>query len=86
MELIKRILAHFLRLAQTCRQRNCLSIQADQYNRAQNNLIKSSDGTRYQKNSNMKPKFFLQISDHQQSVAPAPSRGHPHTPSSADGR
>jgi hypothetical protein len=28
----------------------------------------------------MKQKFFLQISDQQQSVAPAPSRGHPHTP------
>jgi hypothetical protein len=28
----------------------------------------------------MKPKFFSQISDHQQSVAPAPSRGLPHTP------
>jgi len=27
-----------------------------------------------------------QISDHQQSVAPAPSRGLPHTPSSAGGR
>ena len=36
--------------------------------------------------SNMKPKFFSQISDHQQSVAPAPSRGQPHTPSSAGGR
>jgi hypothetical protein len=31
----------------------------------------------------MKQKFFSQISDHQQSVAPAPSRGLPHTPSSA---
>ena len=30
--------------------------------------------------NNMKPKFFLKISDHQQSVAPAPSRGLPHTP------
>jgi hypothetical protein len=30
--------------------------------------------------SNMKQKFFSQISDHQQSVAPAPSRGHHHTP------
>jgi hypothetical protein len=28
----------------------------------------------------MKQKFFSQISDHQQSVAPAPSRGLPHTP------
>jgi hypothetical protein len=28
----------------------------------------------------MKPKFFLQISDQQQSVAPALSRGLPHTP------
>jgi hypothetical protein len=28
----------------------------------------------------MKPKFFLQISDHQQSMAVAPSRGLPHTP------
>ncbi len=27
----------------------------------------------------MKPKFFSQISDHQQSVAPAPSKGRPHT-------
>jgi hypothetical protein len=36
--------------------------------------------------SNMKPKFFLQISDHQQIVAPAPSRGLPHTPISAGGR
>ena len=31
-------------------------------------------------------KFFSQISDHQQSVAPAPSRGLPHTPNSAVGR
>jgi len=36
--------------------------------------------------NNMKPKFFLQISDRQQSVAPAPSRCLPHTPSSAGGR
>ena len=36
--------------------------------------------------SNMKQKFFLQISDHQQSVAPDPSRGHLHTPNSAGGR
>jgi hypothetical protein len=36
--------------------------------------------------SNMKSKFFLQISDHQQSVDPAPSRGLPHTPSSDSGR
>jgi len=36
--------------------------------------------------SNMKPKFFLKISDQRQSVAPAPSRGLPHTPSSAGGR
>jgi hypothetical protein len=28
----------------------------------------------------MKPKFFSQISDHQQSVAPAPSRGLPIPP------
>ena len=28
----------------------------------------------------------LQISDHQQSVAQAPSRGLPHTPSSVGGR
>jgi hypothetical protein len=28
----------------------------------------------------MKPKFFSQISDHQQSVAQVPSRGQPHTP------
>jgi hypothetical protein len=28
----------------------------------------------------MKQKFFLQISDLQQSVTPAPSRGLPHTP------
>jgi hypothetical protein len=34
----------------------------------------------------LKQKFFSQISDHQQSVAPAASRGHPHTPSSAGGR
>jgi len=39
-----------------------------------------------QKKSNMKLKFFLKISDHQQSVAPAPSSGLPHTPSSAGGR
>jgi hypothetical protein len=31
--------------------------------------------------SNMKQKFFSQISDHQQSVAPVSSRGLPHTPS-----
>jgi hypothetical protein len=31
-------------------------------------------------------KFFAKISDHQQSVVPAPSRGIPHTPSSAGGR
>jgi hypothetical protein len=30
---------------------------------------------------NIKQKFFLQISDHQQSVASAPAKGHPHTPS-----
>jgi hypothetical protein len=36
--------------------------------------------------NNMKPKFFSQISDHQQSVAPVPSRDLPHTPSSAGGR
>jgi hypothetical protein len=30
--------------------------------------------------------LLSQISDHQQSVAPAPSRGQPHTPSSAGGR
>ena len=34
----------------------------------------------------LKQKFFSQISDHQQSVAPAASRGHPHTPISAGGR
>jgi hypothetical protein len=28
----------------------------------------------------MKPKFFSQISDHQQNVAPAPSMGQTHTP------
>lgn len=38
------------------------------------------------RNSNMKPKFFSQISDHQQSVAPAPSKGYPQIPSSAGGR
>jgi len=38
------------------------------------------------RNSNMKPKFFSQISDHQQSLAPVPSRDLPHTPSSAGGR
>ncbi len=31
----------------------------------------------------LKQKFFSQISDHQQSVVPVPSRGQPHTPSSA---
>ena len=36
--------------------------------------------------SNLKPKFFSQISDHQQSIAPVPSRDLPHTPSSAGGR
>jgi hypothetical protein len=36
--------------------------------------------------SNMKPKFFSQISDHQQSLSPVPSRDLPHTPSSAGGR
>jgi len=51
-----------------------------------NNLIKSCDGTRCQKKSNMKTKFFLKISDHQQSVAAALSRGLPHTISSAGGR
>ena len=29
---------------------------------------------------------ILKISDHQQNVAPAPSSGLPHTPSSAGGR
>jgi hypothetical protein len=86
MELIKRILAQFLRLGQTCNQRNCLSKQAGQIKCDQNNLIKNCEGTRCQEKSNMKPKFFLQISDHQQSVAPAPSRGLPHTRSSAGGR
>ncbi|MBT8364169.1 MAG: hypothetical protein KJP23_05640 [Deltaproteobacteria bacterium] len=40
------------------------------------------------KKGNMKPNFFSQISDHQQSVAlaPAPSRGLPHFFSSAGGR
>ena len=38
------------------------------------------------RNSNMKPKFFSQISDHQQSIAPVPSRDLPHTPSSTGGR
>jgi hypothetical protein len=33
------------------------------------------------KKSNMKPKFFSQISDHQQSLSPVPSRDLPHTPS-----
>ena len=28
----------------------------------------------------MRCKSFSKISDHQQSVVPAPSRGHPHTP------
>jgi hypothetical protein len=55
-------------------------------NSIHNNFIKICEGTRYQDKSKMKPKFFLQISDHQQSVAPAPSRGLPHTPSSAGGR
>ena len=47
-------------------------------------ITQNYDGTLYQDTSNMKPKFFLQISDHQQSVAP--SRGLPHTLSSAGGR
>ena len=38
------------------------------------NLINSCEDTRRQDKSNMKPKFFSQISDQQQSVAPAPSR------------
>jgi hypothetical protein len=49
-------------------------------------LIKKNFSTRYQDKSNMKPKFFLQISDYQQSVAPAPSRGLPHAPSAAGGQ
>jgi hypothetical protein len=36
--------------------------------------------------SSMKSKFFLQISDHEQSVAPTPSRGLSHTPNSDGGR
>jgi hypothetical protein len=35
---------------------------------------------------NLKQKFFSQISDHHQSVVPAPSMGHPHTPNSTAGR
>jgi hypothetical protein len=36
--------------------------------------------------SNMKLKFFSQISDHQQSVVTVPSKDLPHTPRSAGGR
>jgi hypothetical protein len=34
----------------------------------------------------LETKILLPISDHSQNVVPAPSRGYPHTPSSASGR
>ena len=50
------------------------------------NLVNSCEGIRCQDQRNMKPKFFLQISDQQQSVVPAASTGLPHTARSAGGR
>jgi hypothetical protein len=44
--------------------------------------VKSQDTRK----SNMKPKFFSQISDHQQCLAPVPSRHRSHAPNSAGGR
>jgi hypothetical protein len=35
-------------------------------------IIRSCDGIRYHNNINIRPKFFLQISDHQQSMAARP--------------
>ena len=84
MELIKRILANFLRFGQVREQRNGLSKQTDQIKARLKNDIKNDEGRPYQDTCNMKPKFFLQISDHQQSLAPP--RGLPHTPGSAGGR
>jgi hypothetical protein len=49
-------------------------------------ILKIYRGISYQDKSNLNPKFFSKISDHQQSVSPAPSRGLPHTPSSAGDR
>jgi hypothetical protein len=45
-----------------------------------NNLLNMSEHAILTK-TKLKQKFFSQISDHQQSVVPAPSRGYPHTPS-----
>jgi hypothetical protein len=67
MELIKRILVYFFDLVIHRSSAIAYQKQADQNKRDQNNLIKICEGTRYQDKSNMKPKFFLQISDHQQS-------------------
>jgi hypothetical protein len=49
----------FLQPAQTCKQRNCSSTQAEQITAWSENIIKSCDGARCQKKRNMKTKFFL---------------------------
>jgi len=86
MELIKRILAHFF----TTRSERLAAQLLINTGRSDKSVLRIMLSkvmmAHYQKKISMRPKFFLQISDQQQSVAPAPSRDLPHTPSSADGR
>jgi hypothetical protein len=84
-------LAYFLRFGEIRQQSVCECLKAQiliKTDRSDKRVIKNVTtiyaGTLYLDKSITKPKFFLQISDHQQSVAP--SRGPPHTPSSAGGR
>jgi len=64
-----------------------LFIETDNSNKGENKILLSKFMTAHDiRKSNIKSKFFLQISDHQQSVAPAPSKGLAHTFSSAGGR
>jgi hypothetical protein len=76
----KRILAHFyptqFELSAARLFINTDKINTDMIKRIFTIYVKAQDTRK----SNMKPKFFLQISDHQQSVAPVPSRDLPHTP------
>ncbi len=72
---IKRILAYFFDFLRCANSEKYYQNRQITQKRAQNKLIKGSDGTRDQNKRNMKSKFFSQISDHQQSMVPRPLRG-----------
>jgi hypothetical protein len=64
-----------------------LLIEADNSSKDKNNIRLSEFMMAHDiRKSSLKSKFFLQISDHRQSIAPTPSMDYPYSPKSVGGR